>query len=106
MLPFYRHLRAKEQTMRKQLRLVVCGLCFLASVAGVAFGDANPGDTFNKDNIDKLGELVSPGVKWCMQRGLQIKVVPYKKIEWNKEFREATEKYSSQVKLASDGRRL
>jgi hypothetical protein len=78
----------------------------LMGVAGMGRADVSPGDVINKANMDKLGDLVSPGVKWCIERGLELKVSPYKKVEWNKEFREATEKYASQVKLASDGRSL
>ena len=78
----------------------------LLATLGSSRADVNTGETITKDNMAKLGDLVSPGVKWCIERGLQITVDNYKKIEWNKEFRDATEKYSSQVKLAADGRSL
>lgn len=68
--------------------------------------DVQPGDIINKTNIDKVKDLVSPGVEWCLKHGLVMKIVPYKKIEWNKAFREATEKYGGQTKLAPDGRSL
>ena len=55
-------------------------------------------------NKDKVKDLVSPGVMWCIERGMTMKIVPYKKIEWNPAFKEATEKYSGQVKLSADGR--
>jgi hypothetical protein len=37
---------------------------------------------------------------------MTMKIVPYKKLEWPKAYREATEKYSGQVKLGPDGRSL
>ena len=68
--------------------------------------DVQPGDVINKTNLDKAKDLISPGVEWCVRHGMQMKIVPYKKVEWNKPFREATEKYGGQTKLAPDGRSL
>jgi len=68
--------------------------------------DVQPGDVINKANADKVSDLVSPGVQWCIKHGMVMKIVPYQKVEWNKAFREATEKYGGQTKLAADGRSL
>ncbi len=89
-------------------RAWICGVAaaLLLGTTGAARADVQPGETISKDTLDKAAELVSPGVKWCIERGLQLKIVPYKKIEWNKAFREATEKYAGQVKLAADGRAI
>src|SRR6266446_4610878 len=92
------------------MRKVSWGVWFvLAATATVAFSshvraDVQPGDVITKANVDKIKDLVSPGVEWCVKHGMQMKVVPYKKVEWDKAFREATEKYSGQAKLAPDGR--
>ena len=67
---------------------------------------SQPGDVINKANADKVKDLVSPGVMWCIEHGMTMKIVPYKKIEWNPPYKEATEKYSGQVKLAADGRSI
>ncbi|MBI4515638.1 MAG: DUF1329 domain-containing protein [Deltaproteobacteria bacterium] len=88
----------------RQLALHAFTVAFL--LAGSSRADVAPGDVVTKDNVDKVKELISPGLEWCVRHGMQMKIVPYKKIEWNREFREATEKYSSQVKLAADGRSL
>ncbi len=90
---------------RQHVMSVLLALLVFAAVPA-ARADVEPGELITNANMDKLGELVSPGVKWCINHGLQLKIVPYKKIEWNREYREATEKYASQVKLASDGRSL
>ena len=89
-------------------RAWTCGIAtlLLLGTAASARADVQPGDTVAKDNMDKVGDLVSPGVKWCIEHGLKFKVVPYKKIEWNKAYRDATEKYASQVKLGADGRSI
>ena len=60
----------------------------------------------NKDNKDKVTDLVSPGVMWCIDHGMTMKIVPYQKIEWNPAYKEATEKYAGQVKLSADGRTI
>jgi hypothetical protein len=78
----------------------------LLGAAAAGRADVQPGDTVAKDNMDKAADLVSPGVKWCIEHGLKLKIVPYKKIEWNKAYRDATEKYAGQVKLGADGRSI
>jgi hypothetical protein len=88
----------------------VCIAVLSASVGALlalsAYADVQPGDIITKENLDKAKDLISPGVQWCVRHGMVMKIVPYKKIEWDKMFKEATEKYSAQVKLAPDGRSL
>jgi hypothetical protein len=72
-------------------------------VGGVARADVSPGDKINSDNIDKVKGLVSPGMEWCIRRGWPITIVAPKRIEWPTAYKEATEKYASQVKLTPDG---
>jgi Protein of unknown function (DUF1329) len=86
-------------------------LALLVGVTTAAIGtplraDVQPGDVITKDNADKVKDLVSPGVEWCVKHGMKMKIVPYQKVEWNKAYREATEKYGGQTKLAPDGRSL
>ena len=37
---------------------------------------------------------------------MNLKIIPYKKIEWNQAYKEATEKYAGQTQLAPDGRSI
>ena len=74
------------------------------AIAAAAGAQPAPGTVINKANADSVKDFVSPGVMWCIQHGMAMKVIPYKKIEWNQAFKEATEKYSGQVKLSADGR--
>jgi hypothetical protein len=95
--------------MRYTAAKVSVALLFAAAavtVAPPARADVQPGDVITKANVDKVKDLISPGVEWCVKHGMTMKIVPYKKVEWNKAYREATEKYSGQVKLAPDGRSL
>jgi uncharacterized protein DUF1329 len=84
--------------------LTAAGLCVL--FPGWTLADVQPGDTITKENMDKAGDLLIPGVQWFVQNGMPIKVAPTKKVEWPTLYREATEKYSSQVQLSADGREI
>ena len=86
-------------------------LALLVTVAAItwtlpAAADVQPGDIVTKANVDQAKDLISPGVEWCVKHGMTMTVVPYKKVEWDKAYKEATEKHSAQVKLAPDGRSI
>lgn len=88
---------------RKTADWSVIVLVLTALVAGGARADVSPGDKINKDNLDKVKDLISPGMRWCVQRGWPLTISETKRIEWPKAYKEATEKYASQVKLTPDG---
>jgi len=73
---------------------------------GSTLADVKPGDVIGKDNVNVVEDLVSPGIVWCIRHGLPMHIVEPKPVEWPKAYKEATEKYSSQVKLGSDGLKL
>jgi hypothetical protein len=66
--------------------------------------DIEPGTEVNKQNASQVEELVSPGVLWCLDHGMRMRIVPYRRIEWDRAYKDATEKYAPQVKLSADGR--
>jgi hypothetical protein len=80
-------------------------MMLLATLAGSApaGADVAPGDKITKENVDKVKDLVSPGMEWCIKRGWPITITEPKRIEWPQAYKEATEKYSGQVKLSPDG---
>ena len=80
-----------------------CAVAAFVSAAGFARADVSPGDKITDANMDKVKDLVSPGMEWCIKRGWPITISETKRIEWPKAYKEATEKYSSQVKLAENG---
>jgi len=84
----------------KVARAFAIGLSLLAVTTRA---DVQPGDRITADNVDKLKGLISPGMEWCIKWGFPVTIAEAKRIEWPKAYREATEKYSSQVKLTSDG---
>jgi hypothetical protein len=79
-------------------------LALLALVLpGAVRADVVPGDTINAENVDKVKDLISPGLEWCIKRGFPITIVEPKRVEWPRAYKEATEKYSGQVRLGADG---
>jgi hypothetical protein len=79
----------------------------LALAAGrPAVADVVPGDKITDANIDKVKDLISPGLEWCIKRGFPITIGETKRVEWPRAYKEATEKYGSQVKLSADGRSM
>jgi hypothetical protein len=65
--------------------------------------DVVPGDRITAENVDKVKDLISPGFEWCIRHGFPLTIVETKRIEWPQAYKEATEKYASQVKLSADG---
>lgn len=72
--------------------------------AGRTIADVKAGDTITKENMASAEEFLTPAMKWYVTNGMPMKIVDYKKIEWPKAFKEATEKYAGQVKISADGR--
>ncbi|MBI3304477.1 MAG: DUF1329 domain-containing protein, partial [Deltaproteobacteria bacterium] len=75
------------------------------STAGPGWADVKPGDIITKENMATAEEFISPTVRFLLEQGLKIQVADpvYKKIEWPKAYKEATEKYSGQVKISANG---
>jgi hypothetical protein len=78
-------------------------VAFTGMGGAAAWADVSPGDHITEQNIDKVKDLISPGLEWCIQHGFQLTIAEPKRIEWPKAYREATEKYASQVKISADG---
>jgi hypothetical protein len=76
----------------------------LLSMSGVSWSDVQPGDTITKDNLVQAEEVLTPSTRWMVERGMTIQVIETRRVEWPKAYKEATEKYAAQVKIADDGR--
>jgi Protein of unknown function (DUF1329) len=87
-------------------RLARLSLVLMAALAAPAAADVAPGDVINAQNVDKVKDLISPGLEWCIRHGWPVTISETKRIEWPRAYREATEKYSGQVKLSKDGLRV
>ncbi|MHB8383201.1 MAG: DUF1329 domain-containing protein [Candidatus Binataceae bacterium] len=78
----------------------------LVLLAAPAAAQVKPGDKIGPDNAYKVKDLVSPGVYWRVQNGMQMVITPTERIDWPPPYKEATEKYSPQVRLSADHRSL
>src|SRR5208282_931923 len=72
-----------------------------AQAAGV-----KPGDVISAQNADKVQDLVSPGVYYLVKHDMRMHIVPSERVDWPPPYKEATEKYSAQVRLSNDHRSL
>ncbi|HVA81087.1 MAG TPA: DUF1329 domain-containing protein, partial [Candidatus Binataceae bacterium] len=86
-------------------------LCTIASclaslmIASVpARAGVKPGDVIGAQNASLVRQFVSPGVYYAVTHGMRMEIVPTGIIEWPPPYREATEKYSGQVRLSEDHR--
>ena len=95
-------MRLGSRSIKTVLALFV-GALVVALPLKAARADVKAGDVITAANIDQVKDLISPGLEWCVKHGWPLKIVDPKKIEWPKAYKEATEKYSSQTKLAPDG---
>ena len=84
--------------------LAVAALAFISATPVAA--QVKPGDHITPDNAYKVKDLVSPGTFWAVQHGMHIDVTPSERIDWPPPYKDATEKYSAQVRLSADHRSL
>ena len=82
------------------------GLLVLVALSLPAGAGVKPGDFITPDNASQVKDLVSPGVYYKVQQGMTMKIVPTTRIDWPPPYKDATEKYASQVQLSKDHRSL
>ena len=68
--------------------------------------DVTLGDTVTQENVGQAEALLTPATRWMVERGMRMTVIDSKRISWPRAYREATDKYAGQVKLAADGGQL
>jgi len=91
-------------TKRKLSALVTLGLSL--ALAGSALAQVKPGDFITPENATKVKDVVGPGVYYKIEHGMTMKIVPTQRIDWPPPYKDATEKYSSQVRLSNDHRSI
>jgi Protein of unknown function (DUF1329) len=67
-----------------------------------SFAQVKPGDMIGADNAAKVQDLVSPGVYYKVSHGMQLKITPAERVDWPPPYKDATEKYSAQVRLSQN----
>src|SRR6516225_4219854 len=103
--------RATTHGGEAMLRATVAAAIAVAAMFTNAFlqtasAEVKPGDLITYQNADKIRDLVSPGTLYKVNQGMSMKIVPTSRLDWPPPFKEATEKYSSQVRLSDDHRSL
>ncbi len=97
-----RHERGRRSARGRAAR-VAAGVIASLLLAAVARADVVPGERITEANVERVKELISPGLEWCVRRGFPLTIAETKRIEWPRAYREATERYAAQVRLGSDG---
>ena len=90
-----------------KVKALLCAAMTLATLLlgmPMAGAQVKPGDFITIENAPQVKDLVSPGVYYKVQRGMTMKIVPAERVEWPPPYKEATEKYSAQVRLSPDHR--
>jgi hypothetical protein len=95
---------ATAATLRHRRRaakslVIVLGLC----AARPAPAEPRPGDVVTAAAVDGAAALLTPGVEWCVRRGMTIRVGETRPIPAPPAYREATERHAPQVRLGADG---
>ena len=93
-------------TRKLDRRVTLAAALTFAALVAPARADVAVGDRITAENVDKVKDLVSPGLEWCIRHGFPVTIVPTRRIEWPRAYREATERYAAQVKLSPDGLRV
>ncbi len=79
------------------------GLCLIAASANAV---VKPGDVIAPSNAAQVKDLVSPGVYYAVTHGMRMNIIAPERVDWPPPYREATEKYSQQVRLTNDHRSM
>ncbi len=90
-------------TLTAGATLLILALIFCSTPG---YAQVKPGDLITPENAAKVKDLVAPGVYYKVERGMQMRIVPSQRVDWPPPYKDATEKYSSQVRLTQDHRSL
>src|SRR5579863_3423642 len=86
--------------------------CFLTAALVLAIGASagngraavKPGEMITADKAAEVADLVAPGVLYKVRAGMTMRIIPTQQVDWPPPYKDATEKYSSQVRLTKDKR--
>ena len=93
-----------EKSLSSLIATTVAALLMLAigALSSTSYAQVKPGDFITPDNAEKVQDLVGPGVFYKVEHGMSMKIVPTERVDWPPPYKDATEKYSSQVRLSED----
>ncbi len=79
----------------------VIAFAMVPAAAADGGGPIQPGDVITKQNASKIDGLASEGVKWAVNNGMDMRIVPYERIPMPSAYLEASERYGDQTELGS-----
>src|ERR1700721_2312173 len=94
--------REKSASSRIATTLAALVLLAVSAVSTLGHAQVKPGDFITPENATKVKDLVGPGVYYKVERGMTMRIVPTQRVDWPPPYKDATEKYSSQVRLSQD----
>ena len=77
-----------------------------AGAAAATVAVSQPAQRIDQDNMASVESLLTPSIRWMVERGMIITIGESKKVPWPRAYAEATAKFSPQVELSADGRAL
>src|ERR1700747_336308 len=98
--------RQKEMSSWVPTTIVALVLLALGVLSPQANAQVKPGDFITPENAAKVKDLVGPGVYYKVERGMTMKIIPTQRVDWPPPYKDATEKYSAQVRLSQDKRSI
>jgi hypothetical protein len=90
----------------KTASLLSIAMLMVLAMSPVSSAEVKPGDFITPDNATKVKDYLSPGVYYKVVNGMSMKIVPTERVDWPPPYKDATEKYSGQVRLSDDHRSL
>jgi hypothetical protein len=96
------------KAMSSLCKTTVAALALFAvgAISGPSYAQVKPGDFITPANAAKVKNLVGPGVYYKVEHGMTMKIVPSERVDWPPPYKDATEKYSAQVRLSQDHKSL
>src|SRR6201984_2857032 len=90
--------------VRRQAGFLLAFASLALMLATNVFAQVKPGDFITPENASRVKDLVGPGVYYKVERGMTMKIVPTQRVDWPPPYKDATEKYSAQVRVSQDKR--
>ena len=98
--------RQKKTSSWLTTTMVALALFAIGAFSSPGYAQVKPGDFITPENATKVKDLVGPGVYYKVERGMSMKIVPTQRVDWPPPYKDATEKYSAQVRLSQDKRSI
>src|SRR5712672_979532 len=91
-----------QRSTAKQSAVLGALVMSVALFSATSWAGVKPGDVITPQNAAQVKDLVSPGVYYMVQHGMRMNVTPTQRVDWPPPYKDATEKYSAQVRLSQD----